>query len=477
MTRKTLLDNALLGLGTTLALVLPAVTIFVNNYRFFTFGPSHLAMLLLTAGMVVALALFGVLSLTCRWRIHPAVQLFFVGFIVLCWIQSNFFATSMPSLPDEPIEMSKLTRWFCWLELTVFTIVICVVVFFRRVLLRNITRVFAAIIIYYCIAIVVESIKYQPPEIDSILFTFEEKHKFTFAAQENVILIVVDCMGRKLFHDTVTKYPELNHSLKDFIRLDNMQSPLPRTMGAVPAMITGVEFEYGEEEFGSKKHEAYLLDAYKSPKSIINRLKSKQFRCEAYPYMPYLVPCADKYFDNVIRRVRNDKAEKILRDAWCIRMTPFFFQMLLDITPKMRKLFVSEFDTGAFLNKDLTFDQAISLRLNHEFAVGAYPRMFKYLHLQGAHDDIMTDEQLELTGDADIYRQLRGSLTIVEDLLRLLREHGLYDAATIVVTGDHSEAYEPEIMTLVKRPKQSFDSMQSDLTPHVVSELPEIMLK
>ena len=166
----------------------------------------------------------------------------------------------------------------------------------------------------------------------------------------------------------------------------------------------------------------------------------------------------------------------MLFDVWCTRMTPLLLQKALNMHLNLQALFITEIDTGKFLNKDMTFDQAISRRLKSEFAVGSHQRVFKYLHLQGAHVEITTDEFLNVSSDTDIYRQLRGSLTIVEDLLALLKEYGLYDSATIVVTGDHSETYTSEVMTLVKRPFQSFDSIQKDSTPHVLSDVHGFLL-
>ena len=128
-------------------------------------------------------------------------------------------------------------------------------------------------------------------------------------------------------------------------------------------------------------------------------------------------------------------------------------------------------------NRNLKYDQAMNLRLINEFLVGREEKAFKYYHLQGAHVALSTNEYLENCDDTDKYRQLRGSLMILENLFFLLKENNLYDNATIVVTGDHTEDYQPEVATLVKAPGIVKDNMDYDDTSYVLADMPGIIQK
>ena len=163
--------------------------------------------------------------------------------------------------------------------------------------------------------------------------------------------------------------------------------------------------------------------------------------------------------------------------VWCQRMMPYFMHSMFSFKWDVRKMFVNEVNTGRIRNRNLKYDQAMNLRLIKEFLIGRDEKVFKYYHLQGAHIALSTDENLEDCDDTDKYRQLRGSLIFLENLFFLLKENNLYDNATIVVTGDHTEDYQPEVATLVKAPGTVKDNMVFDDTSYVLADMPDIIQK
>ncbi len=102
---------------------------------------------------------------------------------------------------------------------------------------------------------------------------------------------------------------------------------------------------------------------------------------------------------------------------------------------------------------------------------GSFLRGLKYLHIKGAHAPVCTNENLEATRNTDVIRQLRGSLRILELLIQRMKELGIYEQAMIVVAGDHSERYSPEIVALVKRPGEIHNDMQFHSLPCQISDL------
>lgn len=62
---------------------------------------------------------------------------------------------------------------------------------------------------------------------------------------------------------------------------------------------------------------------------------------------------------------------------------------------------------------------------------------FRFIHLQGAHGPYIMDENAEASDTATFEAQCRGSIEIVNEYVRQLKELGVYDASTIVVTADH----------------------------------------
>lgn len=65
---------------------------------------------------------------------------------------------------------------------------------------------------------------------------------------------------------------------------------------------------------------------------------------------------------------------------------------------------------------------------------------FKFIHLLGSHGPYTLGEDARtVKGESDIDRQTRGSFHIVGEYVRQLKELGVYDQSTIIVTADHGQ--------------------------------------
>ena len=101
---------------------------------------------------------------------------------------------------------------------------------------------------------------------------------------------------------------------------------------------------------------------------------------------------------------------------------------------------------------------------------------FRFIHLLGSHYPIVNDEHANKVGEGNTtqLQQSRGALEIVAEYLRQLKELGVYDQSTVVVTADHGEWYlAPDIdgptspILLVKPASEDTSN-----TPCQVSEVP-----
>ncbi len=64
---------------------------------------------------------------------------------------------------------------------------------------------------------------------------------------------------------------------------------------------------------------------------------------------------------------------------------------------------------------------------------------FRFIHLLGSHWPMIMDENAELVGlnNSDLDRQTLGSFRIVDEYISQMKELGVYDNSTIIVTSDH----------------------------------------
>ncbi|MBQ7651076.1 MAG: hypothetical protein IJS15_08960, partial [Victivallales bacterium] len=87
---------------------------------------------------------------------------------------------------------------------------------FRRILAKYAARISIVVLLTQAAVVVNSAIHYKAPNYDFREFAFSEADKFSFGQQENVIIMVVDCMGEGIAKEVLGKYPELRESFADF---------------------------------------------------------------------------------------------------------------------------------------------------------------------------------------------------------------------------------------------------------------------
>ena len=304
-------------------------------------------------------------------------------------------------------------------------------------------------------------------------YSFSEKDKFTFGSKENIIVLVVDCMGERLLKEVLVKYPGTAEIFRDFTCFDRMVSPLPRTMYAVPALLTGIDFPRDEKgEPADDDHAAYLSRVCREESSLFKLARSKGFRTEGYPFILQTISYAPDVIDNsqaITREVKKESVGKIT-EIVLNRFIPSFLKGFWGEKLASEPIpFVSP--GGSEEESDFSYDQIFYRRLQQEFKVGEREKVFKYLHISGAHDPLTVDENLVKGKNLLRTQQLRGSLKIIELLLEKLKAHNLYDTSTIVITGDHTEKYKPEVVTFIKRPFEKPGALLFNSVPCRISQI------
>ena len=451
------------------------LVIYFNNPIHFNIGP---AFLLTSFAIVMAASIIVFASLLVAFhKIAPASSLA-IG--LACCVNIFLQYHEWSSLfVDHGVPYS-----FSWDFLLLssvhgllLAIPIVVACFFRNFCAHNAVKLSWIIIFSQAVVVANAMVHYKEPAYDFKQYTFSEKEKFTFGSQENIIIMVVDCMGEGICKEVLDKYPELKESLHDFVCFDRMISPLPWTMYAVPAMISGINFPRKDYRIPSDDdHPAYLANVCTGDSSLFTALKKKGFRTEGYPFLLPVISYSPDVLDNSILLYLTRRKESLLKigDELFYKLCPFFLSPLFDSSTSLPFLVFKEQHPQGLRE---AFDQAFHRHLETESRIGKHPAVFKYLHLQGAHEVVTINENQERIVSGLKYKQLRGSLRNFELLLQQLKKLGLYDNATILLVGDHTECYEIQNIAFVKRRQEHREALAFNSVPCQISDIAGFILK
>ncbi len=455
-----------------ISLLAPALSLYLENNTQFTFDLSQVLIVIGCTGIIAYAILFMLQFLLRNVKYFPMFNVIMVALGLTIWFQCTFLYNFFPDLADPSPE--EVNRWM-WLivaiDATLVAIPLITAVIFHRWIYENTQKLMIVALGAQCIPLALQLSNYHPSYYDFHQYSIRETSKFTFGKSENIIFVVVDAMGERIFKDMIRQYPEVKDTFRDFICFDRIYSPIPITDYAVPSMLTGVQYTDVPHGENSEDHALYLNRACRSRNSLFVNLKQSGYRCEGYPFILQTISFSPDLLDNSTERIDHSQSMNILVDNYIAKIIPFFAKYQFhDFYLSMTNKFIIPRDENLD-RSDEAHDITFFRRLNQEAKIGEFAKGFKYYHLQGSHTPVITNEKLEQTFNTDVLHQLRGSMRCIDLLIAKLKVLGLYDNALIVVTGDHTEKYGKETISFVKRPHSTQEHMIYNSMPYPVKAL------
>lgn len=287
-----------------------------------------------------------------------------------------------------------------------------------------------------------------------------EEGLYDLSPKRNVVVFVLDTFDTAYMDQTLEAYPDALDAFEDFTYFRNATGSMIPTRYAIPSMLTGQTVaslgSYDEYFYNAYAHGAYLDDIAEAGCSIGVYSDSAGFNDAPADVRQHIV---DETLN--VRRVDVpvDPAGTVsilaqcalYRDApWLLK--PWFWYYTDELNGAMvadgeqsggeGDSAVSDPDAAVYRMDDAGYYTELQQRgiaLDDAAEGGA----FRFIHLTGPHYPYVLDESARYVGDGNssLVQQARGSLEIVEEYLDQMKELGVYDSSTIIVTADHGEWY------------------------------------
>jgi len=260
------------------------------------------------------------------------------------------------------------------------------------------------------------------------IIAFDDSDKFNFSSDKNVVILVLDTFQSDLFSDIVLGNDSYKNVFDGFIYYPNAVGGFPTTYPSIPLLLTGKYYN------NNVPIQDFIKDSYLSSSSIPYQLLNNGYDVDLYPQVNYTVYPSNKVASNWIS-VKGHKTNKI-KDLEIMYKVSFFRYM-----PHVFKRFYYENVINDLMAEDNLNDLTFVNDLQKKFNVSSNNKMFKFIHLRGAHPPFHINSQLEEEKLEYSYKgykeQAEAELKIVGILIKKLKEFGVYDNTMMLVLGDH----------------------------------------
>lgn len=377
-------------------------------------------------------------------RIRELCCAILVGMSVAAYLQFAFLNADYGELNGASIDWSAFrTEGY----ISAGTWLVCIAVplvltLWKRVQTQKALR-FASpgLVAFQALILIMAGFTAKPPATDFVL-TYD--NAFSVSQDSNTIVFVLDTWDGALFRDWLQEDPARVAGLDGFTFFDNAVSGGATTHLGIPTLLTGLPYQ------ADRPLENYLEEAY---------AQSELFRSFAGNDVDVRILTTPIYSTLITNSaaLNLDNAE---RNAFVIASKPDYTQTLYRFSlftcmPQLLKqnfwLYTGEFsryvtkadstsgeDAQVYLMTDSQSDLDFYTRLQETEMPTIEKTAFRFYHLFGVHAPWTMDENIRIGLETTSYeRQMEGTLNIVKAYLQKLKELGLYESATIILSGDH----------------------------------------
>ena len=441
---KRLIVAALASLAFVYTLfVFGILEVYIANINFYTFAIDDL----LPPTIVLAVSLLAIMTLVLfllRGRIFNYFVTMIFSSTVCAYTQCNFLGKHMDSLDGSEIQWEGMTKnmlvnLLIWA--VIFIIPFIVHYFSRKTWRRMVSFVSALLVLMQTAGLVKLVVTSDFVDVVSNGY-LSNSTIYEVSPQKNVIMFLLDRFDYIWQEEIFEAYPELKDEFDDFTTYDNVCGSYSRTFPSVCYMLTGVKCEYDIPIY------SYFKKAW-TEGTFLKDIKDAGYQSKIYTEVNYVIKNTNNAvgkIDNIGTQVRQPNIKSMMTSMIDLSMyrysplamKPFFWCYTGDL-----ENVIESADSTVALDIHSTDDPAFYANLVSEglSVKEDSPGSFIFYHMRGAHDPYTMDSDGSKKDSGysaeDRTKQILGNFKMIRQYMDDLKELGLYDDTTIIITADH----------------------------------------
>ena len=405
------------------------------------------------------------------------------GLLFGIFLQSYIISIDYGLFDGHEIEWDKYTKagfvnTFIWLFCIIETFInFKRLAFNPKKIIKYLKPIAFGSILIQCIVLLI-TLKNNPIQKD-ILYedgkagVLTTKDIYTVSEKDNIIIFLIDAFDASTFEEIQQKGHEVITQLKDFTYYPDTTSSFGFTIYSLPEILTGRFFDPSISNYPDFLNTSWHNNSY------YETLRKNDYIIDLYTSGDFIDKKAS--VDNLIAEKVALNDEMICRFYGLVRfrIVPHYFKKLFyHYDPNLQNSALLDKNSKIYVFDDRQFYDNLKKGLN----VSIKDNCLKFYHLEGMHYPWTLDENLEpikegVKGTAS--KAALGRLKIVNEYISQLKNHKLYDNATIAILADHgyNHMLGRRPLFMIKQPNVHNDYLQTSNRPSMVADLMPFVCK
>lgn len=446
-------------------IIISVLASFAFSFSFFIVGPfgfffseanrgffedNNLYDHMIVSVMVIAAAIFFVLLsailILATGKVHTIMVSIITWLLVCGYLQTLFFNGWTNGLIGDGNAGNEMPGFgipnlLLWIVLGV---IIIGAPLLTKGKLKSVGGIAKMVVVYLLVLVfamqgagLLETMLNAPEEKQSTAFLSTE-NMFDISKNDNAVVFVVDRFDQLYYDSVLAANPSFFDDFDGFTAYVDNLALYARTYPAVTSMLTGIENDF------SVTREKYFENAY-GDATFIDDMTAGGYDVNLYSSNWYVYSDAHQMGDIANAVDAGDTAQ--LDDAMGLlsaminysvyNYCPDIFKPNIDISTNSFVGFASQ-------NTEYEMYSIDDAKLYHSFVNEGVTKKdknnFSFIHLRGCHSPYNVDENCVNVGDgnSDLIRQTTGVFKFIREYIAEMKAMGVYEDATIIITGDHA---------------------------------------
>lgn len=365
------------------------------------------------------------------------IGIFFI--FIMMYIQGNFLVSHLPPLDGSTINwgghtIDNVTTLIIGIVLMLILIIMSIKLKLEKVV-KILTFVSLAIFAMLSVSLVstIATTEDALKQKNSIYLSKDGYN--TISTDKNFIIFLVDSVDSGTFEKIIDENENYKKVFNDFTYYKDALSMYPLTRDTVPSILSGTEFK-NQQNFIQ-----YSSESLNNSK-LFNNLKNRDYKISLYD--EEMIWNGQKNFE-----IENNLQLRNIKIAY----KSFLFQelkydMFKYLPYKLKKY--SKIETLDY-NKCFKIDNCEKFTWNdysNYHAILDNPtlqkedkKMFKFVHVEGAHVPFNYDKDINLLPYYGTYEdKIKATIKLIDVYISRLKENDVYDNSAIIIMADHGDS-------------------------------------
>lgn len=391
-------------------------------------------------GGIILISLIGILIFEIIIHILPKGTseyllffVFYLGFIT--WVQGTFLNLDIGIMLSSIVQFKRY-----WVHFLVDAIVwfICFAVAFyiffkKRELFKKISIIVSsflfAVLFVTAFVLAVFSYKDETNKTNSTFF-YSTENLTTFSNNDNIILFVLDMFDRDYLNTIIADQNEVLDKFDGFTVYDNYTGGFATTFASL-SLINNGEFY-----LNNSSYEEFCNSIQKNQVDVLNDngYTIENYGCSGFPKRQLDIFSNVKYGNKIVNNKKNFYSH--IYEMGAFRYAPNIFKRwLIGFNDRLKNDYIIISDYQNYSSDNINIYNNIC---NSPLKI-QYENDYKVIYANGTHYSYVNDENLNrvAANDDNTIECGIGVLKMVSAYIDKLKEAGVYDNTTIIITADH----------------------------------------